>query len=359
MANLDASQLLDLQSTNAINDKRKSPLGILDMTVKSTSFTDYILPSDREKFATFSSLRTNQSLVLKDQSITVSTTPGFSFIPSNLPETAQYSFTAVDVFSGFRHYPSQYANNAADEMQIKSMVMDNVLYEMGNTVETLLATTLEARKSQVMTNGLLQVSQGSGGGTFTFGSSILSVNKAAQQNTMFVNLNELMRANKLGGNYNIVTNPSGLAVQKTEIAKYGSGNDKNLQNLGMFDSSQMFESHNIAGGSDVFNGWLVRDGAIGIYENFPADFRSGTSFGGKQWSISNAKLPWLNMRANIYVNNEATDATALVGAGTDSNMIMTHFQEMAIWARFYIVYRYNEDLSTIENDIVKIKGTTA
>ena len=52
------------------------------------------------------------------------------------------------------------------------------------------------------------------------------------------------------------------------------------------------------------------------------------------------------------------NADALVGAGSDSNMIMTHFQEMAVWIRFYIVYRYNSDLTTRANDIVKLKGLT-
>ena len=358
MALLDATDLLDVQSSNAFNNKRMTPLGILDLTVDSTPFADYILPSDREKFATFSSLRTNQLLVLKDQSIVVNTTPGFPFIPTNLPETAQYSFTAVDVFSGFRHYPSQYANNAADEKQIKEMVMTNVLYEMGNTVESLIAVELEARKSQVMTEGLVQVSQGVGGGAYTFAASTLSVNKAAQQKTMFTSMNQVFTANKIGGNYRFATNAAGLAVQYNEIDINGQGQAINLEKIGAFNPSNVYESHNISAGADVFNGWAIRDGAIAVYENFPADFRAGTEFAGKQWSVSNTALPFLKMRANLYINNEATDATALVGAGTDSNLIMTHFQEMAIWLRFYIVYRYNEDLSTIENDIVKIKGTT-
>jgi hypothetical protein len=29
---------------------------------------------------------------------------------------------------------------------------------------------------------------------------------------------------------------------------------------------------------------------------------------------------------------------------------------MAIWVRFYVVYRYNSDLGTRVNDIVKIQG---
>jgi len=358
MANLDVTDLLDVQSSNAFNDKRMTPLGILDLTVDSTPFANYILPSDREKFATFSSLRTNQLLVLKDQDIVVNTTPGFPFIPSNLPETEQYSFTAVDVFSGFRHYPSQYENNAADEKQIKEMVMTNVLYEMGNVVETLIAVELEARKSQVMTEGLVQVSQGVGGGTYTFAASTLSINKAAQQKTMFTSLNQIMKANKLAGNYKTVVSPAGLAVQLNELAINGANQSINLTGLQQFTPNNTYESHNIADGSDVFNGWLIRDGAIAVYENFPADFRANTEFAGQSWSISPTALPFLRMRANIYTNNEATDATALVSAGTDSNLIMTHFQEMAIWLRFYIVYRFNDDLSTIENDIVKIKGLT-
>lgn len=358
MANLDVTDLLDVQSSDAFNMKRMSPLGILDLTVDSTPFADYILPSDREKFATFSSLRNNQLLALKDQQVVVNTTPGFPFIPSNLPETDQYTFTAVDVFSGFRHYPSQYANNAADERQIKEMVMTNVLYEMGNKVEELITVELEARKSQVLTEGLVQASQGVGGGTYTFSTSTLTVNKAAQQRTMYTSLNQIMSANQLPGNYRAVTNRAGMSVQLNEFALNGGGQAVNIQGLSQFNPSNTYESGNISAGSDVFNGWLVRDGAIGVFENYPADFRAGTNFAGKSWSISPTELPFLRMRANIYIDNQATDATALVSAGTDSNLIMTHFQEMAIWCRFYIVYRYNEDLSSYANDIVKIKGTT-
>jgi hypothetical protein len=39
-------------------------------------------------------------------------------------------------------------------------------------------------------------------------------------------------------------------------------------------------------------------------------------------------------------------------------MTMTHFQEMAIWNRFYIVFPYNSDLTTRVSDIVKLKGLT-
>lgn len=358
MSYLDATDWNDLQSSNATNEKRKSELGIVDAVKASTPATsEYISPSTVAALREASSLRNVQIPVLKDQAVSVVTTPGFNFIPSNLPESAQYAFTAVDVFSGFRHHPAQYANNSIDDEWAKKEVMGNVAYALGNTVESQLASVLSTRKSQVLAN-TLQVSATSGDYTFDTGTDTLQIKKAAQNETMYYSLQNLMASNELGGEYRVVTNRGGLTRQKVEAAKYGANNSQNLQALGFYGMDRMHESGNISAGSDVFNGYLLRDGAIGIIENHPYDFRANTSFAGKQWSITDMELPWAKMRANVYVNNEATEATALVGAGTDSNMIMTHFSEMAIWLRFYIVYRYNSDLSTRANDIVKIQGLT-
>ena len=71
------------------------------------------------------------------------------------------------------------------------------------------------------------------------------------------------------------------------------------------------------------------------------------------------ELPYCRMRANVYTNSQATEATSLITSGTDSNLIMTAFEEMAIWVRFYVVYRYNGDLANRANDIVKIVGATS
>ena len=358
MAFLDATDWLDIQETNATNEKYFSELGLIDAVKDSTPMTaEYILPSTRAKMNSLSSLRNAQIPVIKDQTVTVNTTPGFSFIPDNLPESDQYTFTAVDVFSGFRFYPAQFDNNAMDANFTKQQVMKNVSYAMGNQIETLLTTTIETRKTQLL-NFTTQVSQGDGTFSFNGATDTLEVNKAAQKETMFFNLNGLMDANEVPGQYRLVTNRAGLAVQKSEAAKFGAGNEKNLQALGMLGVDRMYETGNIAPGSDIFNGYFFRDGALGVIENFPFDFRNGTSFAGKEWSISPIEIPFTRMRANLYVNNEATDATALVGAGTDTNLTMTHFEEMAIWIRFYIVYRYNSDLTTRVNDVVKIKGLT-
>lgn len=358
MAFLDATDWLDIQDTNATNEKRFSQLGIIDAVKDSTPFVDYVSATAREQLRTISSLRSVRIPNIIDQTVVVNTTPGFTFIPDNLPESAEQTYVAVDVFSGFRHYPGQFQNNTLEEQETKQQVMKNVAFAMGNTIETLLTTQLEARKTQVLPLGQTQVSQGDGTFVFNTGTDTLEINKAAQKETMFVNLNELMAANELPGNYRWVTNRAGLAVQKTEMAKFGAGNDKNLQALGLPTADRLYESGNIAAGSDIFNGFMLRDGAMGVYENFPFDFVNGTEINGKKWSISDMEIPFTRMRANIFVNNDATDATALVSAGTDTNLIMTAFQEMAIWIRFYIVFRFNSDLTTRANDVVKIQGLT-
>lgn len=354
MAFLDATLWNDLQVTTATNEKRFSQLGIVDSIKDSTPFVDYVSPSDRQKLAEFSSIRDLQIPVIKDQTVTVNTTPGFDFIPSNLPETDQYSFTAFDVFSGFRHYPAAYGNNSIDSDFAREQVMMNVAFAMGNSIETILAARLEDRKTQLL-NFTTQVSQGDGTYTFNGGTDVLEINKAAQKETMFFNLEALMAANELGGNYRIMTNRAGLSVQKAEQLKFSVANSENKNALGMFPLDRMYESGNISAGSDNFQGWLMRDGAMGVYENFPFDFRDGTEFAGKQWSVSDVEIPFTRMRANIYTNTEATEATSLV-AGAPSDMKMTHFEEMAIWTRFYVVFRFNSDLTTRANDVVKITG---
>ncbi len=358
MAFLDATLWNDWQDTNATNEKRFVQHGIVDLVKNSTAFTDYISPSARERLATHSSLRDVKIPIILDQQVTVVQTPGFEFIPDNLTTSEEYTFTTVDVFSGFRHFPALYGNNTIDAEFDRNVKMTNVANEMANTMETLLTTTLEARKTQVL-DFTTQLNQGLLGGTYTFtGSDILEISKAAQQETIFADLNEVMRANKLGGTYSIVTSPAGLAVQKTEALKFGESNDKNIRALGMIPAEDMHTSHNIST-SDNFDGFWVRDGAIGMYANFPWDFRNGTTTGGgEEWSISDVEIPFTRMRANIYTNTFSANSTGLVSVGEDSNLIMSAGEEMAIWIRFYIVFRFNSDLTTRPNDILKIRGLT-
>lgn len=360
MSFINSTLLNELQGTNLTSEMRFSQLGYVDLAADSTPFVDYILPEQIQAMNTLSSLRDQKFPIIKDMEVTVVETPGFNYIPSNQEESDKYGFSAVDVFSGFRHYPAAYANNMVGGKQAAMIKLNKICYEMGKIVESKISTIMEARKTQVLPYGTTEVSQGDGTFTFSTVTDTLSVSKAAQKETMFFNLTSLLEANEMPGQYRIVTQRAGLAVQKAEQLKYSVANDKNLAALGMFPLSNMYESGNLTvGNDDVFTGFVVRDGAIGLVENFPYDFVNGTEIGGMKWSISDMELPYCRMRGNIYTNKEAVNGSALITSGNDTNLTMTHFEEMGIWLRFYIVYRYNSNLAGKANDIVKIVGTKA
>lgn len=358
MAFINATLWNDLQMSNATNEKRFAELGLIDAFKASTPSVDYISPSAREALRTVSSLRGIEIPVIKDQTVVVNTTPGFTNIPSNLPESDKYEFVAYDVFSGFRHYPAANDNNMVDSDFQRQTVMNNVAYAMANTVEGILSTNLEARKTQQLAY-TAQASEGTSTFTFSTVNDDLTISLDAQKDGMFYKLAGIMEANELPGSYRLVTSRGGLMISKAEYLKYGTSNEKDIQALGYLTPDRMHETGNLTPGSDRFVGYMMRDGAVGVYENFPWDFRNGTRIDGREWRVSDVELPYVKMRANIYTNAQATDATSLITAGTDSNLIMSHFEEMAIWLRFYVVYRYNSDLANRPNDIVKIIGATA
>lgn len=357
MAFLDETTLSDLQTRNATNEKFKANYGMLDLAVDSGKSIDYISPDIMAQMSTMSGARDAQIPVLKDQTVEVGVVPGFSNIPINLGETANYAFTAFDIFSGFRLYPAAYENNQIGLEWYADQIMNNVLKAMAVKADTIVGTQLEARKTQLL-NHTTSISQNDGTYTFNAGTDVLEIDKAAQKDTMFYQLTQLMQANQLPGNYKIVNSPAGLVVGDAEALKYRAGNEKQLDFAqggvafgDRYISDQLTTAVN-------FDGYLVRDGDIGIIENFPFDFRNGTEIAGKKWSVSPTKLPFLNMRANIFVNTEATEANSLVAPGNDTNLTMTTWEEMGIWSRFFVVHRYNSDLSTRQNGIVKLQGQT-
>ncbi|MGR3218338.1 MAG: hypothetical protein ACUZ8H_00790 [Candidatus Anammoxibacter sp.] len=360
MANLDFTIWNDWQAQNATNEKRFVSHGVIDLVKKSTAFCDFITPDIIEKFKTFSADRGIKIPVIEDQTVSVVTTPGFNFIPDNLTTSQQYTFTAFNVFSGFRHYKSIYANNTIAADFDKNVKMTNVANEMANVIEGILTGVLDTRRTQIL-GFTTQINQSSGSGTYTFdtGADVLKINKAAQQETMFSALSTLMAANKLPGSYASVVSPAGLAVQKLEALKFGAANDKNIAAIGMISAEDMHNSHNISAGSDVFNGYWVKKGAIGMYSNHPFDFIENSTVGTAKWHVSDVELPFIKMRANIYTDQFKANATGLVGTGTDTNVIMSAGEEMAIWARFYVVFPFNSDLSSRASDIVKIQGLTS
>ncbi len=360
MANLDATTWNDLQTTEGVAEDRRYPLGLVNGVKRATQgIGSYLLPSTIQALQTMSGARGQSIPVIKDGVPTVRMSASFD-VPPNLLESDNYGFVAVDIFSGFRIYPTMFENNQIDKENYQRTIMDRVAYEMAKTKESVLAAKLEELKTQVL-DYTAQSSQNTGTYSFT-GSDVLEIDKAAQKDAMYFHLNSLMEANDLGGNYNLVTSPNGIIASDVEAAKFGANNSENIQwNQTLLPMDRRHYSKEISVGSDVFNGWFFRDGAIGTVSNFPADFRGETVVGEKRWSVSDMELRYLRSRCNIYTNREATEATSIVKGGSpvDTNLVMSHFEEMAIWDRFYIVYPYNSDRATRPSDVVKVKGLTS
>jgi hypothetical protein len=361
MSYINATRWNDLQVGGNLDQKRYPELGAVNAAYASTPSVDYISPSVQENLSKISSQRKIQIPTFLDGTVVVNQTPGYNNIPSNLLESKNFTISAYDIFSGFRHYESTFDNNQVDSQDAIDVKMKRVAYEMAKVKEQIIISVLEQNKSQVI-NFTEQVSPSTGDYSFNSGTDILTMKRAVQDETMFYTLEALAEANEIMGSGRVITNRGGLVRQKVEALKYGAGNDQNLQSLGFYGADQMHQSSQISAGSDMLNGYYLKDGAIGLYSNFPYEFRNGKELSDRKWTVSDMELPFLKSRCNIYTNEGATDSSALVGLNNgnlDSNTIMSTFSEMAIWDRFYVVTTPNEDIATRSNDIFKIKGTVA
>ncbi|WP_347217801.1 hypothetical protein [Chryseobacterium sp.] len=353
--NLDATMLNDYQDVHTFSESRYAELGAVNLAKNSTEKADWISPDVIQKISEISSLREVEIPAIIDQEVTVTEVPGFE-IPANLSTSGVIKGTAYDIFSGFRHYPAQYANNTVKEEFDLQHKIKKVNYGMAKKLDEIILSRLEGRKTQVLPLGTAQVSDGTKTFAFNVTTDTLEISKEAQKEYMFSNLSRIVEANEIGGDYEIVTSRAGLAAAKNEWAKYGNSNEKNLQALGFPMPDQLHETGTIIPGANNFNGYYVRNGSIAMYANFPADFRMNTKVGSSEWSISDMELPFIRMRGNVYTNLAPTNAEALVKAGRDTNLTMTHFQEMALWVRVYFFEEFNSDLSKRPNSVIKIVG---
>ena len=351
----------DLQVGGKLDQKRYPELGAVNAAYASTPSVDYISPSVQESLKTISSQRLIEIPTFINGPVVVGDTPGYNNIPSNLLESDTFGLVAYNIFSGFRHYPSTYDNNVMDSQDAIDTKMKRVTYEMAKIKESIIIGVLESNKTQVL-DFTEQVSPNTGDYNFNATSDVLEIKRAVQNETMFYTLEALAEANEIMGAGRVITNRAGLVRQKAEAIKYGAGNEKNLDALGFYDIDRMHQSSQISAGIDMFNGFYLKDGAIGLYSNFPYEFRNGKKLNDREWTISDVELPFLKSRCNVYTREGVTDSSALVGTHNnelDSNTIMSTFSEMAIWDRFYIATTPNKEIGTRSNDIFKIRGLVA
>jgi hypothetical protein len=361
MSYINATRWNDIQVGGALDQKRYPELGAVNAAYASTPFVDYISPTVQQNLSEISAQRKIQIPTFLDGAVVVNQTPGYNNIPSNLLESKNFTVVAYDIFSGFRHYESTFENNQVDSQDAIDIKMKRVAYEMAKVKEQIIISVLETQKSQVI-NFTEQVSAATGDYLFNPATDLLTLKRAVQDETMFYTLEALAEANEITGAGRVISNRGGLVRQKVQALKYGAGNEQNLEALGFYGADRMHQSSQISAGTDMFNGFYLKDGAIGLYSNFPYEFRKGKELSDQKWTVSDVELPFLLSRCNIYTNEAATDSSALVGlknGNLDSNTIMSTFSEMAVWDRFYVVTTPNEALATRSNDVFKIKGTVA
>jgi len=363
---LDPSFILDFQDQGGSSDFQQNQNGLIDAVVERGNPTlgqrgSFLTPTALETLRTISGARDNKIPVIKDDDAVVVTTPGFDQIPDNLPNSDQYGFTAFDIFSGMRFYPGMYGTNAISAEFERDNRMQRILRAMATKLEEVLSTVAETRKTQLL-NFTTQASQGSGTFVFDGTGDTLNISKDAQRETMFHNMTSLAVANKLPGNYSLVGSPLALLSHDSAVQQSGANNAVNLQYpMNQWIQERYYQSHFLQPGADNFSGYFMRDGSLGMVSNHPYDFINGTEINGMKWGISPVPLQGIRMRPNIYINNNAVDATSLVKQGAapiDTNLLMSHFEEMAIWLRVYVVYPYQTDFATRANDIWKLRGLT-
>lgn len=355
MSLLDATVLNTFQDTLTADEKRYDKQGLIKGVTANTVKVEYISPALKEKMKTFSSERDFEIPVIKEGEATVSTTPGFDNIPENLLTSDKYGFTAVDIFSGFHHYPAQYAENLVEEQFAINVKLKRALYACANSAEDAILTVLNNNKTQQLSY-LTQANAGDGTFIFDTGATnVLSVNKAGLKDTLYFDYNNITSNNELYEDNLLITSKGGTNEIIKQMNKYGVANSENLNWASeLISKGKIYETQNIAPESDIFNGYLLQEGAVGVYPNFPFDFRKGSKVGTKEWSVSSTDLPFMNMKANIIIDRNAVDATAKIGRGSDSTM--TTSESMGIWFRFYITHPYNSAPSTRVSEIIKIKA---
>lgn len=350
---IDFSALLAYQDLKVQTELPSQGFGLIDCFKYNTQFNKILTPGLKAHLQQVEG-RTTEYTGLKETVITTTSTESFT-IPAHLSTSEQKTLTLVTIASGFQVYPAWFQNNTITEADYLANKYDEVFMAMANAKEVLMAALLNTYRNQ---NALAVTQINGGSGTFAFdaGLDTLTVNKAGQLDTMFANLKTLMRIAKKAGNYNIVVNEGGFNLALNEILKYGAANEKNLsfiQNM----MPRFFETLNIAPEAFQFKAYLLVDGAVGYVENYPFDFRTGTTVDSKVWGIMDSPAPYVGERLNVYHNKEAVDASSL--GETTAHLKMTSMEEWEFIDKFFLITNYTSDLTTRVQDIVKITGATS
>lgn len=283
------------------------------------------------------------------QEMTPNVTTSFSYdITPNLSTSDKTRVTVYTFFSSFQYNPYTFVNNAIAGSEYKQNKLKEIDKALASSVANTMLTVLDARKSQV-----LDVTGAPAGILFNAGDYI-TVNAAEQAKPFFDKLETIMMQNDLDGTYSAVATHS-LRHILADIKQYGSSNDKNL--LAQSFPDTYFESNLAVTANSNATAYLVKDGAMGVQQTYPAIFKANENrIPGIEFSIGGFPLPQTGMQPLIMKQVAAYDESALSGHQAAGMSLVENYK---VGVSFAVVSTYNSDIATRVNDVVKVELTVA
>ena len=208
---------------------------------------------------------------------------------------------------GFHMVPSQYGNNVVKyQDDFNKKILDMQLHLLAE-LDTLAYTDLNTDKSVV---------NNADGNPYTVASDTMGV-PYADREQFFNELEQIMAANDLYGNFNVVASPRANALIR-HLANQSSANAENFAYQFMGYNFHYSNRCTVAAG-DMATVFAMPEGSLGFLTWIDPDARMGLSGGGKEWST--IFLPLLGIEVGLLYQATCGDNSTEAGNGYEASMI--------------------------------------
>lgn len=292
-----------------------------------------------------------------DEQITISTQESFD-IPANIATTGKSTFTRYTFCGGFHWTPQLVLQNSAWEGTVEQkklaylkLMSDRIFKGIAKSKDNLLVGLVDSFRTQAFASSLPNY-------TWNAGTLSLDVNLAAwEQKRYWSNVGLLIKQNKMRMP---LIEIGGLGSELPQIAQdmYPKGSSFSLENQDLNGQRNipLYQSEHIDETGNSFVTYLLEDGSFAVIPNFKYEFRAGESTSDAKWSISDMSVNYLNDRVAMYWEKGKADNSSLMTNSSQS--FMSVVEKYLFVHSFYVITPHNDDIATIVNPLLKIKGLT-
>jgi len=344
--NLDLTYFNSFQVQSSQTEVRDERFGLIPFGKEIDMGASWLDTRYRSEMSTNAD-RAIDLAAIKDDVITVSTQESFNW-PNNFSESEKYSVTKYTIAAGFKVPLYIWGNSMVTQQNYFDDKYKKLFRAMAKKKCEIMETFLEAQKTQVFSVA------GAPTG-YSFAANKLTVTNAAQTFIMFDTIRTLMEQNNLNDDIAMVAS-YGLKHATNQLKPYGTNNEKNLIN--QMPIQTFFDGQITVGGANRFNGFVAQKGAFAMVPNFTPEFLSGANLADCAWGITNFAAPYLNEQVMVFQERAKSDNNSFSASSLTDHAMSIMMGEYFIH-KFYLVQKYNSDLTTRVNDIVKIEGTNA